>query len=60
MYPDSSGFIYLSRVGFSANFKKALVYIEQYRYDQPIHGGYYLLEKKHDGWEIKNGFEWMT
>ena len=60
IYPEASGFIYLSRVGFSANFKNALVYMAQYRYDQPIHGGYYLLIKKQGGWEIINGYEWMT
>jgi len=43
LYPDSVGFIYLSRVGFSSDFSQALVYMEQYHYDQPIQGGYYLF-----------------
>jgi len=59
-YPDTVGFVYLSRVGFSTNFKKALVYMEQYHYDQPLQGGYYLLIKRGGGWEIENGYEWTT
>jgi hypothetical protein len=59
-YPKTVGFIYLSRVGFDADFRQALVYFEQYRYDQPVQGGYYLLIRRDKGWEIENGFLWMT
>ena len=59
-YPNSVGFIYLSRVGFSADFSQALVYMSQYHYDQPIRGGYYLMTRQDGGWVIETGMEWMT
>ena len=42
-FPNAAGFIYLSRVGFSADFSQALAYISQYHYEQPIQGGYYSM-----------------
>ncbi len=59
-YPNSVGFIYLSRIGFSADFSQALVYMSQYHYDQPIRGGYYLMTRQDGGWVIETGMEWMT
>ncbi len=59
-YPNAVGFIYLSRVGFNADFSQALVYIEHYRYDQPLQGGYYLMVKQDGGWVVENSYEWMT
>lgn len=59
-YPDTYGFIYLSRVGFNADFSQALVYMESYHYEQPIQGGYYLMVRKDGHWVIDNSYEWMT
>jgi len=59
-YPQSTGFIYLSRVGFNADFSQALVYYEVYHYDQPLYGGYLLMSKQDGRWVVENGFEWMT
>ena len=59
-YPNTIAFIYLSRVGFNADFTQALVYIAQYHYDQPIQGGYYLMIKQDGRWVVETGFDWMT
>jgi len=59
-YPNSYGFVYLSRVGFNADFSEALIYTEGFHYDQPIKGGYYLMVKQDGRWVIENGYEWMT
>lgn len=59
-YPNTVGFIYLSRVGFNADFSKALLYLEQYHYDRPIQGGYYFLVKQDGRWVIESGYKWMT
>jgi hypothetical protein len=60
IYPNTVGFIYLSRVGFSADFSQALVYISQYHYDQPIQGGYYLMTRQDGSWLIESSMEWIT
>ena len=59
-YPKAHGFVHLSRVGFNADFSQALVYISTYHYEQPIHGGYYLMTRQDSGWVIESGYEWMT
>jgi hypothetical protein len=59
-YPNSYGFVYLSRVGFNADFSKALIYTESFHYDQPIKGGYYLMVKQDGRWVVETGYEWMT
>ena len=59
-YPNSYGFVYLSRVGFNADFSEALIYTESFHYDQPIKGGYYLMVKQEGRWVVENSFEWMT
>jgi hypothetical protein len=59
-YPNTIGFIYLSRVGFSADFSQALVYMSHYHYDQPLRGGYYLMTRQDGFWVIETGMEWMT
>jgi len=60
LYPKSVGFVYLSRVGFSADFSQALVYYSIYRYEQPIMGGYTLLNREDGRWVVGEGYEWMT
>jgi hypothetical protein len=59
-YPDSVGFIHLSRVGFNANLSQALVYIARYHYEQPLLGGYYLMTRQDGCWVIESGLEWIT
>ena len=59
-YPNTYGFVYLSRVGFSADFSRALVYMESFHYDQPIKGGYYLMVRQDGRWVIESSYEWIT
>ena len=59
-YPQTVGFIYLSRVGFNADLSQALVYVSHYRYEQPIQGGYYLLSKQDGRWVVGEGYIWQT
>jgi len=59
-YPNSYGFVYLSRVGFNADFNQALVYISAYHYEQPIEGGYYLMIRQDGRWVVEIGYEWIT
>ena len=59
-YPNSYGFVYLSRVGFNADFSQSLVYMSSYHYDLPIKGGYYLMIKQDGSWVVETGYEWIT
>jgi len=59
-FPNAVGFIYLSRVGFNADLSQALVYFEQYHYDQPITGGYQVLNRQDGVWVGEYGYEWDT
>jgi hypothetical protein len=59
-YPNAYGFVYLSRVGFNADFSRALVYMESFHYEQPIKGGYYLMVRQDGRWVIENSYEWIT
>ncbi|MFC2025575.1 hypothetical protein ACFLUC_00085 [Chloroflexota bacterium] len=57
-YPNSYGFLYLSRVGFNADFNQALVYSSTSHYEQPIEGGYYLMVRKDGRWEVDSSYGW--
>ena len=59
-YPDTVGFIHLSRVGFNADLSQALVYIAHYHYQQPLLGGYYLMTRQDGRWVVETGYEWIT
>ena len=59
-FPDTVGFIYLSRVGFNADLSQALVCIAHYHYQQPLLGGYYLMTRQDGRWVIESGLEWIT
>jgi hypothetical protein len=59
-YPNSYGFVYLSRVGFNADFSQALVYMDSFHYEQPIQGGNYLMIKQNGRWVIESGYEWIS
>ena len=59
-YPDTVGFIHLSRVGFNADLGQALVYIAHYHYQQPLLGGYYLMTRQEGHWVIESAIEWIT
>ena len=53
-YPDSGGFIILSRVGFNAAMNQALVYIQHGCGGLCGTGHYVLLEKSVDRWRVVN------
>lgn len=59
-FPNAVGFLYLSRVGFNADLSQALVYYEQYHYDQPITGGYQVLNRQDGEWVSEYGYQWDT
>ena len=59
-FPNAVGFIYLSRVGFNADLSQALVYYEQYHYDQPITGGYQVFNRQDGEWVSDYGYQWET
>lgn len=59
-YPDTVGFLYLSRAGFNADLSQALVCIARYHYVQPLLGGCYLLTRQDGGWMVGEGVEWIT
>ena len=61
LFPNSIGFLYLSRVGFSDEMDQALLYFEWFVYDQPVLGGYYIMDWQDGEWVIgEGGLEWMT
>jgi hypothetical protein len=59
-YPDTVGFLHLSRVGFNKDLSLALVYLEQYHYEQPIVGSYYLMTRLDGRWEASEIMGWIT
>jgi hypothetical protein len=59
-YPNSYGFVYLSRVGFNADLSQALVYISASHYEWPIEGSYYLMTRNDGRWEVKNSYGWNS
>lgn len=60
LYPKTTGFLYLSRVGFNDDLSQALVYHSMYRYGQPILGGYTLLNREDGRWVTGESYEWIT
>jgi hypothetical protein len=59
-YPNSYGFVYLSRVGFNADLSQALVYISASHYEWSIEGSYYLMTRNDGRWEVKNSYGWNS
>lgn len=59
-YPNTYGFIYLSRVGFNFDFSQALIYMSSYHYEQPIQGNYYLMVKIDGHWVIEASYGWNS
>jgi hypothetical protein len=59
-YPHSYGFLYLSRVGFNADFSQALVYTETFHYERLMEGGYYLMTRQDGRWVIENDYGWQS
>ena len=55
-YPNSSGYITLSRVGFNADMTKAILYRETYCGVLCAYGGYVLLGKEKGKWNVTRGF----
>lgn len=59
-YPDTVGFLHLSRVGFNRDLSQALVYLEHYHYEQPITGSYFLMTRNSGRWEVNEIMGWNT
>lgn len=60
-FPDSGGYIGLSRVGFDKEKKQAIVYIEHYCHDLCATGHFLLLKKGKEGWEVVTGYmPWIS
>ena len=60
-YPDSGGFISLSRPGFNAVMDQAFVYIEHYCGALCGTGHYVLLQKRKDRWKVvKQEMVWIS
>jgi len=55
-YPNSSGHITFSRVGFNADMTKAILYRETYCGVLCAYGGYVLLGKEKGKWNVTRGF----
>jgi hypothetical protein len=53
MYPNSSGVIEISRVGFNNNYSQALVYYGEYSHNLGGHGDLVFLIKEEGKWIIK-------
>jgi len=52
-YPNSSGIMRLSRVGFNNKMKQALVYVGKQQHGLSGSGVFYLLTKKNNVWTVK-------
>jgi len=59
-YPNAYGFVYLSRVGFNADFTQALVYMSTYHYERLMEGDYYLMIKQDGRWVIKASYGFQS
>ena len=53
-YPDSNGFLILSRVGFDSNYRYAIVYIGSHIQSLDGCGKFVFLVENNDKWLIKN------
>lgn len=59
-YPNSYGFVHLSRVGFNADFSQALVYSSSFHYERLLEGAYYLMIRQDGRWVIKSSYGWNS
>jgi hypothetical protein len=60
-YPNSSGYVSLSRVGFNTTFTKAIVFIEQSCGSLCSSGDYILFEKRDGKWREVDKFNcWIS
>ena len=59
-YPNAFGFVYLSRVGFNADFSQALVFISTYHYDRLLEGEYYLMVRQDGRWVIEASYGFQS
>jgi len=55
-YPNSSGYIIFSRVGFNADMTKAILYSETRCGILCAYGGYVFLERNNGKWNVTGGF----
>ena len=54
LYPESTGIVTLSRVGFSTNGLRALVYVGVWRGPLAGSGALYMMRKAHGRWEVQS------
>lgn len=60
-FPDSGGYIGLSRVGFDKRKQQAIVYMEHNCRDLCASGHFLLLKKAEEGWVMVNGYmPWIS
>ena len=59
-YPNASGFLTFSRVGFNADVSQALVFFEESMYDQLIEGGYYFMVWQDGQWVVEYSYVFNT
>jgi hypothetical protein len=60
-YPNSGGFITLSRVGFDAEKKHAFAYVQYECGSLCADASYYLLEKEQGVWKVtKRAMAWAS
>jgi hypothetical protein len=52
-YPDSSGYVVLSRVGFDPEIRQAMIYVANYCGGLCAEGRYVLMRKDEDSWKIE-------
>lgn len=60
-YPNSSGYITFSRIGFNKEKTKAIIYREAGCGSLCGYGGYILLNKENGEWKVANGYNcWQS
>ena len=59
-YPNAYGFVYLSRVGFNADFSQALVFMSTFHYERLMEGEYYLMIKQDGRWVIEASYGFQS
>lgn len=59
-YPDSSGFITFSKVGFNSDLSQALVFFELSLYGQLLEGGYYFMVWQDGEWVVDSSYVFNT
>lgn len=59
-YPDASGFLTLSKVGFNSDLSQALVFFKLSLFDQLLEGGYYFMVWQDGEWVVDSSYVFNT